>query len=493
MTGKIFLLFSFIFISQFSVAQKEDRNWVFGDSCGIDFNNLTTPVLISTNSLGFEACNSISDYAGNLVCYSSSFKLINAYNLGKIINRNGELMENGDSIHLSYTATDGSLFIPFPSDSNKYYFFSIGIHTSNNLEFLNYSIIDLNYNSGLGKVISKNSLLSDTTTEHLVAIKHGNGRDWWLITKKLFTNKILKFLITAQGISGPFEEQIGSVSFTEPGESAETRNGNKIVFVSLFGNIDLFDFDRCSGNLSGYLELGTPPYDTLDASGLGYYGCEFSPDGNRLYISKIKSGSPYSINIFQYSLNNVQITDSKTDILSTLQGYYLGQLRLAPDNKIYIAGDPGPGIIDSSYNYLSIIENPNDSGQLCNFNLFSFYLNGHYSQFGLPNMPIYNLGKLVGSPCDTLTSIQNENLKTKSLVRIFPNPATEQLTIEMLRQAQHDIYEIEITDVMGRIVYKEESHSHLSIVHCQLFSAGIYFVKVYMNDGSVEVRKFVKE
>ncbi|MEI7802520.1 MAG: T9SS type A sorting domain-containing protein [Bacteroidota bacterium] len=486
---------SFVFISQFSVAQKEDRNWVFGDSVGIDFNNLANPTVFSSNSLGFEACSSISNSVGNIICYSSSFDPFNSISLGKIINRNNELMENGDSIHLCFTAADGGLFIPFPSDTNKYYFFSIGINESTNIEYLNYSVIDLNFNSGFGKVTSKNYLLADSTTEHLIAIKHGNGRDWWLLTKKILSNKILKFLITEQGISGPYEQQIGSIPFSELGESAETRGGNKIAFVTYFGNIDLFDFDRCSGTLSNYIELGTPPYDVPDSLDWGYYGCEFSADGNRLYTTKIKSNSPLYTNIFQYSLNNTQVTNSKTEILPSIAGYFLGQLRLAPDNKIYIAGEEGPGVLDSSYKYLSVIESPNDSGLACSLNLFSLYLNGRSSFFGLPNMPNYNLGKLVGSPCDTLTSIQNENLKTKSSVRIFPNPATEQLTIELLRQAQHDSnqFEIEITDVMGRIIYKEQSYSHLSIIHCQLFSAGIYFVKVYMNDGIVEVRKFVKE
>ncbi len=491
MTGKIFLLLSFVFISQFSVAQKEDRNWVFGDSIGIDFNNLNSPILFSTTCSNAEANACYSDMtSGQLKLYFSSYIFSGYDDYGKIYNSQNQIINNGDSLKLNNSMSNGAVFIPMPSDSSLLYFFSIGLNLSTQSNYLSYSTIDKNYNGGEGKILTKNFILIDSITEHLVLVKHGNGRDWWLITKLMNTNIFVKYLIGINGISAPIFQTIGSASFRPEGENSSSRNGDKLCFVSLYGNIDVFNFNRCSGELTNWLELGDSPYDQPDPQGWGYYGCEFSMDGNRLYISRQKGSFPYHSNIIQYSLDNVNPINTKTDVLADRTGFILGRLQLAPNNKIYTIGQPGPGFLDSSYQYLSVINSPDDSSIACDFNLFSYYLGGNYGIYGLPNMPNYNLGKLVGSPCDTLTSIQNENLKTKSLIRIFPNPATEQLTID---NGQFTIAEIEITDVMGRIIYKEQSHAHLSIIHCQLFSAGIYFVKVYKYDGSVEVRKFVKE
>ena len=38
----------------------------------------------------------------------------------------------------------------------------------------------------------------------LTAVKHGNGRDWWLFAHKDFSSLMFKFLITPNGIQGPF-------------------------------------------------------------------------------------------------------------------------------------------------------------------------------------------------------------------------------------------------------------------------------------------------
>nr|MBK9653747.1 T9SS type A sorting domain-containing protein [Bacteroidota bacterium] len=61
---------------------------------------------------------------------------------------------------------------------------------------------------------------------------------------------------------------------------------------------------------------------------------------------------------------------------------------------------------DSMRNYinenLSVINNPNALGAACNYTPFSFYLGGKRTYYGLPNNPNYGLGRLLGSPCDTL-------------------------------------------------------------------------------------------
>ena len=211
----IFLLLNF-FVAGNLFAQKEDRNWVFGDSIRIDFNNLSNPTVHHANCFNNETNASISDGFGNLLMYLSIQNYwVNSFSA--IINRLDEIMENGDTIMNNYSASDGSLFLPI-NGTSRYCFFTLGPVAGQFNNSLLESIVDTNFNSGLGKVISKNILLDDSLTEHLVAIKHANGRDWWVISKKYYTNQFVKFLLTPNGILGPYFQNIGSVSFSYIGE-----------------------------------------------------------------------------------------------------------------------------------------------------------------------------------------------------------------------------------------------------------------------------------
>ena len=81
-------------------------------------------------------------------------------------------------------------------------------------------------------------------------------------------------------------------------------------------------------------------------------------------------------------------------------------------------------INDSVNTYLSVINVPDSSGIGCEFALNSLYLNGGRTYLGLPNMPNYNLGRLIGSPCDTLQTVSLEENKNENLINIFPNPSS---------------------------------------------------------------------
>ncbi|MBL0341590.1 MAG: hypothetical protein IPP71_11995 [Bacteroidetes bacterium] len=70
------------------------------------------------------------------------------------------------------------MLIPMPDDSMKYYLFSAGVTSGPGFS---YSIVDMNQNGGLGEVVQKNVLLqSFNVVDGLSAVKHGNGRDWWV-------------------------------------------------------------------------------------------------------------------------------------------------------------------------------------------------------------------------------------------------------------------------------------------------------------------------
>ena len=106
-------------------------------------------------------------------------------------------------------------------------------------------------------------------------------------------------------------------------------------------------------------------------------------------------------------------------------------------------------------------------------------------------MPNYNLGALEGSPCDTLTTVNDDLSMVNSIVNIYPNPSQQELTIEILNGVKPK--SITVTDATGKEVMKLNAPKPNTQVNIALLSAGLYFVKVQEKDGSVTVKKFVKQ
>jgi len=254
---KIILLFLTLTATHFYVdAQKRGSIWAFGDSTGIDFNDPNNPVVITTSSsYDHENNASISDDQGNLQFYlggTADTTGYTWYDEMQVFNKNGVMMENGDSILTNYSQTNGLMILPFPNDSDKYYLFAlerVGYHS-----ILRYSIVDMSFNNGLGKVVSKNVFLStgsDSLCEKLAATKHSNGKDWWLICHQYTGFDYYEFLITAAGIIGPFTKTAGSCfcdGWGMVGEMCFSEDGTRLLNVSV-EIVDVLNFDRCTGEI----------------------------------------------------------------------------------------------------------------------------------------------------------------------------------------------------------------------------------------------------
>ena len=148
----------------------------------------------------------------------------------------------------------------------------------------------MSFNGGAGKVTDREHILiPDSAGLKLGSVKHANGRDWWVIGHEAFTKRFYKFLVTPEGIEGPSWQGIGSVTGNpinaEPprGEIVFSGDGTKVAVSGFSGLLNLFDFDRCSGMLSNFIDLGD-----IDSAGNtttyeGFDGIEFSPSGRFLY------------------------------------------------------------------------------------------------------------------------------------------------------------------------------------------------------------------
>lgn len=115
-----------------------------------------------------------------------------------VANALGDTMANGSGLNPSWYTTEyadgllipqGVLIIPKPEDPDIYYLFHVPIDvlaTTSPLQ-LYCSVIDMSLDGGLGEVVAKNQiLLSDELSGgKLSAVRHANGRDWWVFTHKL--------------------------------------------------------------------------------------------------------------------------------------------------------------------------------------------------------------------------------------------------------------------------------------------------------------------
>ncbi len=383
----LIILLCFSVVMGFS--QNKNSIWCFGDSAGINFSNLANPTPFFSTNESRGTCVSINDSLGQLQLYAYAPEIAlwqsgGTNKLGIVKNMNHQKIPGGDSL-IGTGWYHEMQIIPFPDNDSLFYLFHIGV--TNNYG-LYYSIININSDS----VIQKNVQLQNVPmVDCLTAVKHGNGRDWWIIFRRWYqnfqpTNEFFTYLISPAGITNFTIQVIGSTHMANQGELNFSPTGEKLINADGVDLIEMFDFDRCTGLLSN-------PVTIHPAGGpLNYnltWSTAFSPNGNVLYVSSSKDTNY----LYQLDLTAANIYASRID----LDTFYRppvspGALKLAPDGKIYFSCAYDNGInfnypyADSMYNYvnmnLSVINYPDSLGTACGYAPFSFYLGGKRTYYG---------------------------------------------------------------------------------------------------------------
>jgi hypothetical protein len=405
--NKIILTFGQILWITYLFAQKHDFNWVFGDNTGgslyhrmqIDFNIIPARTVKANLGLNFENhTGSMSDSTGNLLFYTNG---------ARIFDKSHHLMENGDTINPNqFWASDaqfgavnvvGPFALPYPGHPNQYILFHTVIKLDPDssyyrLAYLYRTDIDMNANNGLGKVLAKNQIILDGDLGWPAACKHGNGRDWWITCFDLSDAEQITFLLSPQGLSGPFKQQIGpdfSIFSPEMGNcSLFSPDGKKYLRHDGHNGPRIMDFDRCSGLFSNMKIIAYPP-------NIWSWAASFSPNSRFLYLAKptvvwkvdLKFANP-AISFDTLSRYNGKLCPS------SIYDVRNHQLQLAPDNKIYISTFNTSGCMNR-------IEQPNLPDRACDM-AWGGFEKPYFDDGGLPFFPNYRLGENENSPCDTL-------------------------------------------------------------------------------------------
>lgn len=355
-------------------AQNENKKWYFGFNAGLDFTSGNPVPLIGGSSNSPDNTATISDAAGNLLFYSDGMT---------VYNRLHNTMFNGSGLLGNSNGGQPATIVPHPGNPNLFYLFTCDYFAGPN--GLRYSIIDMSQQSGLGAVTAtKNILLYAPTTEKVIAVKHCNRRDFWVITHAWQSNQFKVYLVDNNGLNTtPVISNVGSVhtggtngTYNALGQIAVSKDGRRIG-LALYsdGLVEFLDFDNASGSLSNPVTLS------------GYinpWGVEFSENGNIAYIARWQGSALWQVDLLA---GNAAAIQASTFLVGTPSSphpsYQSAYMKRGPDGKIYIA--------KYTSSFLGVINNPNVPGAGCNFVDNGLNLGGPTSSAGLDNGVFQNV------------------------------------------------------------------------------------------------------
>lgn len=482
-----------------------DYSWVMGigpnlpdyKEGGVLMDFRETPVTISYRNMApmgrAFAFTNICDGEGNLVLYTNSCVLINSedhiVDNGQGLNAPGASYEShcGNSPTGYGYGTRSSFFLPFPGHDSQYVYFHLRKDYPEvpppfyHPESFLYTVLDMAANNGQGKVTQKNVLIAkDTLTDALTAVRHGNGRDWWVVCPELNSDEVFACLLTPEGVQGPWKRKTPLPWGGEPEveyleQAVFSPNGQLYARVSYRNGVQVFHFDRCSGEFSDGLQL------TLPVEDVSTVGLAISPNSRFAYVST-------GYKVYQFDLDTPDVQASRT-FIAEYDGHLaplwttFNMMQLAPDGKIYMNATNG-------VYKLHVIHNPNEKGLACNMEQHGVELPVKVG-FSLPMFPHFRLLDLEGSPCDTLgiSAVRPEPGQGAG-ISIYPNPAQNQVTLSLMQPVEARWV---LADMTGR-TWREGSIAegqNSAVISIGSLPSGVYVCIVRTAGGALLTHKVV--
>jgi gliding motility-associated-like protein len=381
-----------IILITFEVAsgQNETDNWYFGNKAALNFSTCNPTIVFGSQVNTIEGCATISSPSGNLLFYTDGIK---------VWRKDNALMLNGSGLYGHPSSSQSGVIVPQPGNDSMYYIFTIDVEDDN--KGLCYSIVNMKLDGGFGAVTSKNVVLYQpvftSVNEKIAAIRHGNKKDIWVVTREYLSDKYFAWLVTENGVSSapiisttPY--YIGNPYANSRGYLKPSADGKLLVAASEgTGFWEISRFNDMTGEISNTKRLQNRPHIIPRQAVATSYGVEFSPNSKLLYIGanlNFTSTCTGCLNsnayIYQYNVaqldsaaieNSVVIIDSCATVASP--GYQiLGAFQLAKNGKIYFC--------QLNKNKLNVINNPNVSGLACNLQFDAISLGSGIAMGGLP-------------------------------------------------------------------------------------------------------------
>src|SRR5690606_22925030 len=176
--------------------------------------------------------------------------------------------------------------------------------------------IDPSYPSG--KIGQKDIIVysNDSLISSVHAVRHGNGRDWWVVTFTDGFESMISFLLNETGVH--FHQKVktgyekrdietgGQIMFSPNGKMLSLYTVNKPL-AGNGGGFCLWNFDRCSGEISNLKTV-------INNQPLTGSGVAFSHDSRYLYVCN-------DSHLWQYDVNVSDIVSSGK-LVSIIDSFY---------------------------------------------------------------------------------------------------------------------------------------------------------------------------
>jgi len=249
------------------------------------------------------------------------------------------------------------------------------------------------------------------------------------------------------------------------------------VGTNWFEEIRLFDFDRCNASLT--LDTVIDYNDSLYG-----FGTSFSSNSQYLYVASVNY-------IYQFDTDasniaaSVQVVAVNDTFLSPVSPFYTNfyTMYLAANGKIYITSTSS--VVDLHY-----INYPDSAGLSCDVHLHDFHL-PKFNVGTVPVHPNYYLGRKIGSPCDSLTSI-NDLAVHDFKFSISPNPNNGSFKIIYLLP-QNKSGTLQIFDINGKEVFRQNLSpwSTMQYISLPKLANGVYNCTITSNNERVHKKLVV--
>ncbi len=484
----IFNIFYLFFLTHSNSQSLYDNTWIIGDDNFIMSIDWANNGKATVNTLFFKKNKSMpsaNDAKGKLLLYSDGFSI---FAKGNYEIQNGDSLNPGKIFNQEYykgsSIQNIGVFLPKPSDSLMYYLFHCArsdksIHTDVHLlDKFYYTVVDARKETST-KITKKNILLVKDTLSEIgpYACRHANGKDWWVVVPEAKTHGYYSALLRKDGVvtvkHKVFSSNYGREIVDKDGQAVFSPDGSKYIRSDPYNGTHIYDFDRCTGELSNPIFIDT----------LGTHACAgvaVSPNSKYLYLSN-------GMVLHQFDLQANDIANSKIKVaefdganILFEQGIIFYKMALAPNGKIYMATTIR---VDS----LHVINKPNEKGSVCDFKKYGFALPSD-SYITMPNFPNFNLGAQSGTPCAPLTSISH--LEDAVLgFKNFPNPTSDLLNISLSWKFK----QLFITDLTGRLLKNISTNDYESEYQTSTLDLenGLYFIQGIREDGKKVVQRFV--
>jgi hypothetical protein len=380
-----------------------------------------------------------------------------------------------------------------PDSSGLFYLFHKRFTLFNNPVGVNidkfyFTIVDMNQNIGSGKVTAKNvEMMSDSLARgEIAAVKHANGKDWWLVTPRRNSNQFYIFKFTSQGIVDTFQQTIGILPDPQGegfGQMVFSPDGSKLYRTYRYNPVMVYSFDREAGVFTQFDTISFNYGDQL----VGEIGCAISPNNRFLYLSCRKL--LFQMDLWASDISSSQITVAEWDGFANPFPTMFWQCQLGPDCKIYV-------MAGGDTRYYHVIHSPDEPGLACNVKQRGVQFQTT-TGVSMPSFPNYRLGPIdnPGVPCTATVSVSSPIWPSGTgEVRAWPNPASDNVTFEWettAASAQRILLHNALGQSVRDIALSRGTSYTLSL---QELPSGIYFWALLAGNGKqIEAGKLIKE